>query len=178
VIFTLPQSAIGAVRGAMAAGKDLGPAVEVRDQEGGALLDRGRLIAIDNRVDDASGSVTLKAVFPNASNQLWPGQQVTAHLVLGVDTKAVSVPASALQSNASGSYVWVIDKSDRAALRPVSAGPRSGDRVVIVRGLAGGERVVTDGQFALSAGTRVAIATPAAAATARHDNPDQLGLNP
>jgi len=178
VVFTLPQSAIDAVRSAMTAGKGAAPAVEVLGQDSGTVLDRGRLLAIDNRVDDASGTVMLKAVFPNAGRQLWPGQQVTARIVLGTDARAVSIPASALQRNAGGTYVWVVDKTGRANPRPVAIGTRTGDSVVVQHGLAGGERVVTDGQFALAAGAAVTIAKPTAAAPARQDNPDQLGLNP
>ncbi|OAN57587.1 hypothetical protein A7X12_06880 [Sphingomonas sp. TDK1] len=178
IVFTLPQSTIGAIRSAMAAATGTGPLVEAIGQEGGGVLDRGRLLAIDNRVDDASGTVTLKAIFPNAGKQLWPGQQVTARVVLGTDARAVSIPASALQRNAGGSYVWVVDKANRAAPRPVLTGPRTGDSIVVRQGVAAGERVVTDGQFALSTGAVVTITTPAAAAVARRDNPDQLGLNP
>lgn len=177
IVFTLPQSAIGAIRSAMAT-SGTGTLVEAIGQEGGGVLDRGRLLAMDNHVDDASGTVTLKAVFPNAARQLWPGQQVTARVVLGTDARAVSIPASAVQRNAQGSYVWVVDKANRAAPRPVSTGPRTGDSIVVQRGVVAGERVVTDGQFALAAGAVVTISKPATAAPARSDNPDQLGLNP
>jgi len=178
ITFTLPQTAIGPLRAAMAKGGAAGVRVDALTHSGGQMLDRGRLSVINNQVDTGSGTVTLKAIFPNASNQLWPGQMLTARVTLAIDADAVRVPASAIQSNPQGSYVWLLDQAGKAAMRPVAIGRRIGDAVVITRGLSGGERVVTDGQFGLSPGARVFVASTPASQPMKADAPDQLGLQP
>jgi multidrug efflux system membrane fusion protein len=179
VMFTLPQSAVTQVRAAMMAAGSAGLAVDALAQGGGQVLDQGRLTVIDNRIDDASGTLTLKAVFPNAGKQLWPGELVTARVTLSNDTSAVSVPASALQRNSQGSYVWTVGANGAASIRSVAIGPRLGDRVIITHGLSGGERVVTDGQFGLSPGAFVAIDdSRPAPQPLKADDPERLGLRP
>lgn len=177
VIFTLPQSAITGIRAAMAAAGAAGLDVDALAQGDGQVLDRGRLTVIDNRIDDASGTVTLKAVFPNARTQLWPGELITARVTLGNDVRAITVPASAIQRNTAGSYVWTVAATGRASMHPVVTGARLGDRVIIARGLAGGERVVTDGQFGLSPGARAIIShSGPTAQPLKADDPERLGL--
>ncbi len=177
VMFTLPQSAVTGIRAAMEAAGASGLGVDALAQGDGQLLDRGSLTVIDNHIDDASGTVTLKAVFPNARKLLWPGELITARVTLGRDANVITVPASAIQRNPSGTYVWAVSATGVASMRPVAAGPRLGDRIIISRGLAGGERVVTDGQFGLSPGARVTIA---GSSPTRHplkvDDPDRLGI--
>jgi len=177
VMFVLPQSAITGIRTAMAAAGSIGLSVDALAQEDGQVLDRGRLTVIDNRIDDASGTVTLKAIFPNARKLLWPGELVTARLTLRKETDAITVPASAIQRNPSGTYVWAVTANGVASMRAVATGPRIGDRIVIARGLAGGERVVTDGQFGLLPNARVAIASHSSTPPPlKADDPDRLGL--
>lgn len=177
VLLTLPQSAITDLRKAMASAGAAGLHVDAVAQGNGQVLDHGHLAVIDNHIDDASGTVTLKAVFPNAAKMLWPGQLVTARVTLGHVANAVTVPASAIQSNPSGSYVWVIAANGRAAMRPVATGERLGDRIVITRGLAGGEQVVTDGQFGLFPGAKVSMARRGATSQPlKSDDPERLGL--
>ncbi|MDE1914546.1 MAG: efflux RND transporter periplasmic adaptor subunit [Sphingomonadales bacterium] len=177
VLFTLPQSAIIDVRAAMAKAGTTGLAVDALAQGSGRVLDRGRLTVIDNRIDDASGTVTLKAVFPNAVRMLWPGELITARVTLGQLASAITVPASALQSGPGGAYVWIVGNDGRAAMRPVTSGPRVGDRVVITHGLRGGERVVTDGQFGLTPGAPVtALQGGSPPRPLKMDDPERLGL--
>jgi multidrug efflux system membrane fusion protein len=177
VLLTLPQSAITQIRQAMAAAGPAGLGVDALAQGSGQVLDHGRLTVIDNHIDDASGTVTLKAVFPNAARLLWPGELVTARVALGRMDSAITVPASAIQSNPSGSYVWVVAANGQVAMRPVATGARLGNRIVISHGLAGGERVVTDGQFGLSPGARVGVAgNGPSAQPMKMDDPERLGL--
>lgn len=178
VTFSLPQSAIAAIRAAMTNGGTSGVAVDAVAQENGQVLDHGRLSVIDNHVDDGSGTVLLKAVFPNSARLLWPGQQLTARVTLGNTPNAVLVPASAIQRNPKGSFVWILDERGRAVMRPVVAGPLSGGEIAVTRGLAGGEHVVTDGQFGLSEGAPVMVASQSTSMPLKADNPDQLGLQP
>lgn len=177
VMFNLPQSAITQVRAAMAAAGSVGLGVDALAQGDGQVLDHGSLTVIDNRIDDANGTVTLKAVFPNARKLLWPGELITARVTLGDEAKAVTVPASAVQRNPSGTYVWTVAANGTASIQPVATGPRLADRIIIVRGLAGGERVVTDGQFGLSPGARVTIAgNGPTSPRLKADDPERLGL--
>lgn len=176
VLLTLPQSAITDLRKAMASAGSAGLGVDAVAQGSGQVLDHGCLAVIDNHVDDASGTVTLKAVFPNAARLLWPGELVTARVTLGHVARAVTVPASAIQSSPSGSYAWVVS-GGRVAMRPVATGERLGDRIVINRGLAGGEKVVTDGQFGLTPGARVSVAAHGSPSQPlKSDDPERLGL--
>jgi len=177
VIFTVPQSAIAAIRAAMVTAGPTGLHVAALAQADESPLDQGHLITIDSRVDAGTGMIALKAIFPNANRQLWPGQQITARVTLQ-QTRAVTVPASAIQNNPNGSFVWIVGKPGRVSIRQVKTGPQLGDRVVIAKGLSGGETVVTDGQFALRPDTRVTVAGSANTAPLKSDNPATLGLQP
>jgi multidrug efflux system membrane fusion protein len=122
----------------------------------------GVLSFVDNGVDTTTGAVTLKARFDNRDRTLWPGQFVRVALELFVDSDAVLVPAQAVLNGQDGSFVFVVDSGDKVAVRPVAAGRAVGARVLIERGLTGGERVVTDGQARLAPGAKVDVRAPAA----------------
>ncbi|WP_082703502.1 efflux RND transporter periplasmic adaptor subunit [Novosphingobium sp. Fuku2-ISO-50] len=174
VVFALPQAALASVQAAMAGGHRV--SVDALGPDGLAI-DSGVLSVLDNRVDPASGMVLLKAGFPNRAHRLWPGAQISARVVLAATPDVIRIPASALQSGPSGAYVWVVGNDNRAGVRPVTPGSRLGETIVITHGLSGGERVVSDGQFGLVAGARVAAA-PASPMARRHDDPARLGLVP
>ena len=174
-LFTVPQSAIAAIRTAVAASGPSGVEIVALAQENEEPIDHGRLLTIDNRIDPGTGTIALKAIFPNANRQLWPGQQITARLILSRN-RAVTLPASAIQNNSKGTFVWIVGKTGTVTLRQVATGPQLGDRIIIARGVSGGETVVTDGQFALRPGARVAIAGHGGAL--KSDNPARLGLQP
>ncbi len=124
----------------------------------GAGAPRGTLVFVDNAVDTATGTVQLKARFPNPGGQLWPGQSVTVALQLGVQANALLVPSKAVQTGQQGSYVFVVQPDDRAVMRPVVVGGAVGDATVVERGLSDGERVVTIGQAQVVAGAHVRVA--------------------
>lgn len=155
VVFTLPQADLPAVRAAMAAAGPAGLEVDAYAQGSGARIDAGRLLMIDNQVDPATGAVSLKAVFPNAARQLWPGEFVSAHLVLGRNPSALTLPTSAIQRNDGGTYVWTVDAAGAAHPQPVSTAGTLGARTLIAGGLKAGQPVVVDGQFALTPGAHV-----------------------
>ncbi len=122
----------------------------------------GSLSFVDNGVDSTTGTVLLKARFDNGDRQLWPGQFVRVELELFTEPSAVLVPAQAVQTSQTGSFVFTIDEKGKAVMRPVTAGRTVGDQTVIETGLKVGERVVTDGQGKLAPGSKVAIKdTPA-----------------
>ena len=180
VVFTLPQAALPALRDAINAAGPGRLDVEAYAQGGSTdRLDQGQLTVVNNLIDQASGTVTLKAVFPNALKRLWPGEAVEARVVLGRPSGGLSVPASAVQRNEKGAYVWVVRADSTAALQPVKLGAALGDRAVVEGGLSAGEIVVTDGQFSLTPGAHVdASGGKAATKTLKSPAPDRLGLTP
>lgn len=118
---------------------------------------KGTLIFVDNAVDTTTGTIMLKGQFDNASGTLWPGQFVTATVVLYEQKDAVVVPAAAVVEAESGNYVYVIDPDGKAVTRQVVVGRAVGEDVIVDQGLQAGETVVTDGQLRLVPGARVQI---------------------
>jgi multidrug efflux system membrane fusion protein len=131
-----------------------------------AELASGRLTFVDNSVDSETGTIRLKATFPNGDRNLWPGQFVDVSLLLTTEPNAVVVPSLAVQAGQQGPFVFVIDAQSQAELRPVTVGRIEGDESVIASGLTPGEVVVTDGQLRLTPGVHVAPRGPARASAA------------
>ncbi len=120
-------------------------------------VDAGKVTFIDNAVDPTTGTIKLKATFPNANRTIWPGLFVQVALQLTTDPDAIVVPAVAVQTSQQGQYVYVI-KSDRTAeLRNVQIDRQQGEETVIAQGLSAGEEVVTDGHLRLTPGARVSV---------------------
>ena len=155
VTFTVPETQLGELRRRMAASGGL--AVRASPQGDRAGASEGKLTFLDNAVDTSTGTIKLKATFPNAGAKLWPGQFVDVVLRLSEIRNAVVAPARAIQTGQMGNYVFVIKADDTVDLRPVTAGIRSADEVVITQGLQPGERVVTDGHVRLASGTKVRV---------------------
>jgi len=114
---------------------------------------------MNNTVDPTTGTIQLKATFPNADSALWPGQFVDVALTL-TSQQAVVVPAQAVQAGQQGSFVFVVKPDSTVESRPVKVGRRLARELVIEQGLKGGERIVTDGQLRLVPGTRVEVKPP------------------
>ena len=129
-------------------------------QETGALLDKGDLSIADNRVNPSTGTVELKARFPNAQHRLWPGQFVNVQLTLQTLQHVVTVPAEAINRGPNGSFVYVVGADRKAAMRPVTVTWTEGDVAVIGAGVTAGQTVVTDGQMTLKDGSPVRIVSP------------------
>jgi multidrug efflux system membrane fusion protein len=117
----------------------------------------GELTFLDNAVQSASGTVMLRATIPNGSHQLWPGRFVNVRLILATMPGAVLVPAATPQDSAKGPFVYVVKDDATADLRPVKLGQRQGDLVVVEQGLKPGERVITNGQIAVTPGGKVRV---------------------
>ena len=139
---------------------------EALSQETGASLGMGQLSIADNHVDQATGTVELKAQFPNASKSLWPGQFITVHLTLQTLPNALTIPAAAVNQGPKGAYVYVVGAGNKVSLRPVTVETTQDTTAVIQSGLKAGETVVTDGQMSLKPGLTVAVHAPAGAAAA------------
>jgi len=117
----------------------------------------GKLTFLDNAVQNATGTVNLRATIPNGDHHFWPGQFVNVTLVLATSKGAVLVPNQATQISQQGPYVYVVKQDDTAELRMIALGQRQGDEVVVTKGVADGERVVVTGQLTLMPGAKVHV---------------------
>ena len=154
-IFTIPQDALPQVMKKLQAGATL--AVDAFDRDQTTKLDSGVLLTVDNQIDTSTGTVRLKAQFPNASTNLFPNQFVNVRLLLDLQHGATVVPAAAVQRGSQGTYVYVVNKDQTVALRQVKLGPVDGDNNAIASGLEPGELVVVDGTDKLREGSKVEL---------------------
>ncbi|HVT16199.1 MAG TPA: efflux RND transporter periplasmic adaptor subunit [Thermoanaerobaculia bacterium] len=152
VSFAVPESELGAIKQRQA---QRGLAVAASAPGTGPEAFRGELTFIDNQVDRATGTILLKATFPNQGSALWPGQFVNVVLTLSQQAGAVVVPAQAVQTGQQGQYVFVVKRDATVESRPVVVSRTVGAEAVVARGLQPGETVVTDGQLRLVPGVRV-----------------------
>ena len=159
VLFNLPQQDLSQVATTMQGPSP--PLVLAMNETGpgaGAVLDRGQLAVLDNQVDPTTGTIKLKATFPNQSETLWPGGFVRVRLQVATARDAVTVPPSAVQRGPNGEYVYIV-KPDHTALRqPVKVAHQDADAAILASGVQPGQQVVTDGAARLSDGKKVAIA--------------------
>jgi len=155
--FTISQNNLSAVQDQMRAGT---LSAEVRLPDSGDDPISGRLTFVDNAVQTETGQVTLRATLPNPGHRFWPGRFVNVRLLLGTVPGAVLVPASAPQMSANGSYIYVVKPDSTAEQRQVSLGQRQGDLIVVEKGVAAGEKVVTNGQLGVTPNGKVVIEQP------------------
>ena len=163
VTFTLPQQELPRVQADMATGAAPVLAYASDDR---TELGQGTLLTPDNTIDATTGTIRLKATFPNKDSKLWPGQFINAHLQTGLAHDAVTVPPAAIEHGPDGLYVYVVRPDDTVASEPVSIGYQNDTLAVVNSGLAGGEDVVVDGQSRLQTGTRVAVTAATAPSSA------------
>ncbi|MGY3137589.1 multidrug efflux system membrane fusion protein [Bradyrhizobium sp. USDA 4501] len=175
VWFSLPQQQIMRVNAAAAKGQ---LAVDVFGNDGVTVIDTGKLTGIDNQVDPTTGTLKLKAEFPNASYQLWPGQFVNVRLKVETLPQAIVVPTSAVQRGPAGTFSYVIGEGDIVTAKPVTVTQQNEHDAVIASGLTTSDRVVTTGFANLADGAKVVVGKddgpPAAdlAPRKRSRNPD------
>jgi membrane fusion protein, multidrug efflux system len=160
VVFILPQADIAPVQAAMARGP---VQATVYDQSGSKQLDVGTLLAVSNQAMTTSGTVQLKAIFPNQQRQLWPGTFVNVDLTTSVVRNALTIPIDALQQNDQGQFVYVVGSDNRVANRPVEVAQRLHAVALISKGLQAGETVVVQGQYRLTPETVVVATKPSGA---------------
>jgi multidrug efflux system membrane fusion protein len=154
VIFTLPQSDLGPVRDAMLHG---GVSVLAFDQNDKEQLAEGRLLLIDNQIDQTTSTIRLKAEFPNNDERLWPGEFVRTRILITTQKDAVTLPSVAVQRGPDGTYVWVVKQDNTVEQRPITTQTVNEDMTIATKGLTAGERVVLNGQSRLDVGTHVDI---------------------
>lgn len=152
--FTVTENDLTAVQRNMARGT---LRVEVRLPDEPDKPREGKLTFLDNSVQDATGTVKLRATIPNSDRRFWPGRFLKIRLVVSTLQGAVLVPAAAPQMSAKGPFVYVVKEDSTAELRPVTLGQRQSDLVVVDQGLKPGERVVINGQIAVTPGGKVRI---------------------
>jgi multidrug efflux system membrane fusion protein len=163
VLFTLPQQSLTAVATAMRRGTATvlayaQGAAGTRGQE----LDTGTLTVLDNQVDPTTGTIKLKAAFPNKDGLLWPGGFVGVRLQVDTAHDALVVPPAAIQRGPSGPYVFIA-AGGSVKRQPVTVGHEDEQTSIVTAGLAVGDKVVVDGASRLSDGTKIAVVQPTAA---------------
>jgi multidrug efflux system membrane fusion protein len=158
--FAVPQQALPVVREAMTRHTLRVQAFLPQDTNHVAA---GELEVINNEVDSTTGTVLLRAAFPNHDEVLWPGQFANITLTLGQLTNATVIPSSAVQSSQSGEFVFVVKADSTVEKRLITLGPVRGGEAVVQNGVTPGETVVTDGQLRLVAGSAVNTKSPEAA---------------
>ena len=154
LIFTLPEDALSVVGSALSAGT---VTVEAMSRDGSAELDRGTVNLIDNQIDQATGTIRLKAVFPNPHNKLWPGQYVDARVLVRTEKGALTIPSAAVQRGPDGTFTYVVKSDSTVEVRALKVGEESASIMVVQAGITEGERVVTTNQYRLQPGAQVKV---------------------
>jgi membrane fusion protein, multidrug efflux system len=163
VIFTLPEDVLPHVAQRM---KTATLPVEALNRDDQTKLGTGKLLTIDNEIDQTTGTAKLKAVFDNKDNQLWPNQFVNARLLLDVRKDSTVVPTAAVQRGPQGTFVYAVKSDNTVEARNVTVALAEGDQTAIASGLNPGETVVTDGQDKLQTGSKIEPRAPAPASNA------------
>jgi multidrug efflux system membrane fusion protein len=154
LIFTLPESNLPQIQTQMAKGPLTVLAYSQNDK---IKLDEGKLLLVNNQIVQTTGTVQLKATFPNTAHLLWPGQLVNARLLIDTRKDGLTIAAPAVQQGQTGSYVYVIAPDGKAEVRPVTVAQISEGQALIDTGLQANETVVIDGQYRLQQGSPVQV---------------------
>ena len=175
VMFTLAAADIPEVQGALTKGSVKAIALSA---DGKTELDTGELAAIDNQANISSGTVGLKAIFPNPDRKLWPGMFVNVRVVTEVQDNGLTVPLDAVQQGPQGQYVFVVGPDHKVSMQPVSVRETLNGMALIDKGLSAGETVVVRGQYRLTPDTVVSLADPNNPAAVPNPTTASAGLLP
>jgi membrane fusion protein, multidrug efflux system len=168
VLFNLPQQELPS----LTAGLSEGPLpIDALGADGKSVLDKGKVLVIDNQVDQTTGTVRLKAEFPNAKLQLWPGQFINVRVLIDTLRGVVVVPTAAIQRGPQGTFVYVVNDDSTVRVQRVSVTKQDDVQTVIGRGVNAGERVVTTGFARLTDGTLVSVSDAGAAGQTPEEQP-------
>jgi len=160
VIFTLPQNDLGPVREAMLHGT---VPVVAFDQDDKQQLAQGKLLLINNQIDQSTSSIQLKAEFENKDERLWPGEFVRIRILIQTRKDAITIPPVAVQHGPNGLYAWIAKPDNTVEQRGIETLPINNDTTIVTKGIAAGEHVVVNGQYRLDGGARVNAKMPQAA---------------
>ena len=157
VTFTLPEQSLPQIRGADS--QPLTVVAVTRDNQ--KELARGQLTAFDSQIDATTGTIKIKATFPNQDKKLWPGQFVNARLLVRTDHNALTVPAPAVQLGPNGSFVYKVQADQTVQMQTVTVGQTESNVATITSGLGEGDKVVVDGQSRLQPGSKIQVSRSA-----------------
>ena len=175
VIFTLPETNLPEIQQQQL--KTKAPlTVLAYSQDGKIQLDQGTLTLVNNEILQTTGSIQLKAEFPNKEHRLWPGELISARLLLDTRHDGLTVAASVVQEGPQGSYAYVINADGSVAIRPLKVAQVSNGQALIDSGLQANEQVVIDGQYKLQPGTHVTILHGHAAEEAAAQSAEQAPI--
>jgi multidrug efflux system membrane fusion protein len=169
VVFTAPEDELPRINQALAAGS---VPVEALSSNGQKSLSKGTLTLVNNAVDQASGTISMKATFANADSALWPGLSVSTRLLIDTLKQATVVPESAVQRGQNGLYAFVVGDANRVEVRSITVDQEGHGQSVVSQGLSAGEKVVTAGQYRLTQGALVS-----ANAAGAQDAPETMAQN-
>jgi membrane fusion protein, multidrug efflux system len=173
IIFTLPETTFTQVQQAL----NKGPVtIQAYTQDDKTKLDEGRLLLINNQIIQTTGSIQLRATFPNAQRMLWPGQLVNCRLLASTRHNGLTVPAGAVQQGPNGAYTYVVNPDKSVAVRPIKVAQISDGQALIDSGLQANEQVVVDGQYKLKPGVHVTLLTGRAAEEAAAQDAQQAPI--
>jgi multidrug efflux system membrane fusion protein len=158
VVFTLPEQNLSQILNE--GGANGGLKVLALDRGNTNTLDEGTLAVVDNEIDPTTGTVKLKATFPNDDLKLWPGKFVNARLILTTRKDATVIPSSVVQRGPQGTYAYLIKPDKTVEMRPIKVAQTEGNLALVDDGLNPGEQVVVDGQYKLQPGAHVELTTP------------------
>ena len=157
IIFTLPEEAFGQLSEALAQGQVTATALSRDDKE---QLDHGTVELIDNQIDQTTGTIRVKVILPNRQRRLWPGEFVNVRVQTALQRQVLTVPASALERGPDGLFAYVVQPDSTIAVAPLITGAQTGDVVVVEKGVAAGDRVVTSNHYRLQPGSRIRPNSP------------------
>jgi len=152
VVFTAPEESVSAISNSLAAGV---VPVTALSSDGLRTLSEGRLALVNNEVDQATGTIQMKATFENKDNILWPGLSVSTRLLIDTLKQVVVVPEDAVQRGPNGLYAFVLGGDDKVEARDLKVAQEGNGQSVILHGLSPGEKVVVEGQYGLKSGVVV-----------------------
>jgi multidrug efflux system membrane fusion protein len=168
VVFVLPEDNIPAIAAEMQAGHTL--TVGAYDRTNANKIDDGTLVTVDNTVDTTTGTVKLRASYPNTNFALFPNQFVNARLLLKTLDNVTEAPTAAIQHGAPGSFVYLVKPDNTVGVQVIKTGITDGDNTQILSGLKAGDSVVVDGADRLKEGAKIKVEPEAASTTGATNN--------
>jgi len=156
VVFTLPEDEVPRMTESLEHGQ---VAVTALARDNGTVLDTGIVALLDNQIDQTTGTIRVKATFPNPHQRLWPGEFVTARVLVQMHQQALTIPAAALQRGPDGMFAYVIDANSTVSVRALKVTLLDENTVIIDSGLTAGERVVTSNLYRLQPGAHVRLSS-------------------
>jgi membrane fusion protein, multidrug efflux system len=151
-IFTLPEEALPTLNRALEGGS---VRVTAMSRDGKSELDQGTIALVDNEIDQSTGTIRVKATFPNPHDALWPGEFINARVLVRTEKSVLTVPSNAIQRGPNGMFTYVVKADSTVEARPLKVGDESGAVTVITDGLKEGEQVVLSNQYRLQPGAQV-----------------------